>query len=225
MVEETPIRLVVFDLDGTLVDSLHNICTAMSAAFGGLGLVPPGTPDVRRIIGLPLAQGIAILAPEADPHTIERLAEGYSEVFRRRRQEPGYHEPLFPGAQDTLEALDRAGYLLGVATGKGRTGLNATLEQHGLEHFFLTLQTADDGPGKPHPAILHQAMEAVGAVPQNTTIVGDTTFDMALGVNAGAVAIGVSWGYHAPDDLLTAGARRVIDTFGDLLPALEEGVA
>lgn len=223
MVEETPIRLVVFDLDGTLVDSLHNICTAMSAAFVGLGLAPPGVPNVRRIIGLPLAQGIAILAPEADARTIERLAEGYSEVFRRRRREPGYHEPLFPGAQDALEALERAGYLLGVATGKGRTGLMATLEQHGLERFFLTLQTADDGPGKPHPAILHQAMEAVGAIPQNTTMVGDTTFDMALGVNAGAVAIGVSWGYHEPDDLLTAGARRVIDGFGDLLPALAEG--
>lgn len=215
------VRLVVFDYDGTLVDSQHRIVQAMIEAFAGHDLIPPAPEVVRRVVGLPLEIAVARLLPEAeDWRTAVTVADRYREAFHGGHARPDHNEPLFPGVRETLALLDKSGVLLGIATGKGRRGLMAGLEGHGLAHHFTTSQTADDGPGKPDPGMLRRAMAEVGATPRETVMVGDTTFDMEMAVNAGVAGIGVGWGYHETDELTTSGAARVIERFDDLVPAL-----
>lgn len=214
-------RLVVFDFDGTLVDSQHRIVRAMVEAFAAHGLSAPTAEVVRRVVGLPLEIAIARLLPDPDDwRTAVRVADRYRDAYHAGDAEPDHDEPLFPGARENLALLDRSGVLLGIATGKGRRGLKASLERHGLAHHFATSQTGDDGPGKPDPAMLRRAMAEVGAAPRETVMIGDTSFDMEMAANAGVPGIGVAWGYHGPDELMAGGAARVIGTFDDLLPAL-----
>lgn len=214
------LKLVMFDFDGTLVDSQNGIVAAMARAFEGVGLAAPDPAAVRRVVGLRLEAAVGALAPQAGPDAVADLAEGYRQAFFELRTRPDHEEPLFPGARAVLEALGQPGVLLGIATGKNRRGLLASLERHGLSDHFVTLKTADDGPGKPHPAILERAMSELGVEPADTVMVGDTVFDIEMAVNARVGAIGVSWGYHEPGELAEAGADRVIDSFGELLPAL-----
>lgn len=209
-------RLAVFDCDGTLVDSQHNIVAAMDAAFRAFGLEPVADAAVRRVVGLPLVEAIAALYPEGEAGEHERLSDFYKDAFRVLRQQPDHHEPLYPGTVEALDALERAGTLLAVATGKSRRGLLATLERHGLGARFVTLKTADDGPGKPNPHMLLDAMAEAGAAPEDTVMIGDTIFDIEMALAARTAAIGVSWGYHEPAELSAAGACHIIDAFGDL---------
>ena len=111
--------------------------------------------------------------------------------------------------------------MLGVATGKSRRGLEATLGRHGLLDRFAILKTADDGPGKPNPDILLDAMAEAGTAPETTAVVGDTVFDMEMASGAGAAAIGVAWGYHDSEELTRAGAQRIIHAFDELMPTIE----
>lgn len=209
-------RLAVFDCDGTLVDSQHNIVAAMSEAWRARGLRPIAGSSVRRVVGLPLAEAIARLHPRGSRDVHLSLVDYYKDAFRSLRQQPNHQEPLYPGTVEALDALESAGYLLAVATGKSRRGLNATLALNGLEGRFLTLKTADDGPGKPHPHMLEEAMSEAGAGPASTVMIGDTVFDIEMACNAQVRAVGVSWGYHDPDELRAAGAAAVIDDFGEL---------
>ena len=212
-------RLVVFDCDGTLVDSQHAIVEAMRQAFVGKRLPPPAPAAVRRLVGLSLAEAVAALLPEGGENCAA-LERDFRAAFLAIRQRPDHHEPLFPGAAEAIDALDAAGYLLGVATGKSRRGLGATLDRVGLGNRFVTLQTADDAPSKPNPEMLRRAMAEAGAEPEDTVFVGDTTFDMEMALGAGAAPIGVSWGYHDAGDLRVAGARLVVDTFAALPDAV-----
>ncbi len=213
-------RLVVFDCDGTLVDSQRAIIEAMRRAFAALGLPRPADTAVRRVIGLSLPQAMARLRPEDDERAQARLVAAYRESFLALRADPAHREPLFAGAREAVEALEAAGFLLGIATGKSRRGLQATLERTGLAGRFVTLQTADDAPSKPHPAMLERAMDEAGAEADETVLVGDTTFDIEMALAAGALPFGVSWGYHAPDALAAAGARSVVDDFEALVAAI-----
>lgn len=214
------LRLAVFDCDGTLVDSQHNIVAAMAAAWRAFGLEPPAAAEVRRVVGLPLVEAVAKLFPGGQTHDHARLAELYKDAFRMLRARHDHDEPLYPGTLEALDALDAAGVLLAVATGKSRRGLVATLARHGLEHRFVALKTADDGPGKPDPHMLLAAMAETGAERTDTVMIGDTVFDVAMARAAGTAAIGVSWGYHEPGELAAAGAHCVIDRFGDLSAAV-----
>lgn len=214
------LRLAVFDCDGTLVDSQHAIHKAASAAFATENLNPPAKSDLLRVVGLPLAECIARLAPDASSECQRRLVEAYKAAFFAQRQQPDHHEPLYPGTLEALDAAAEAGFLLGIATGKARRGLLAVLDRHGLERRFVTLQTGDQGLGKPHPDMLLRAMAETGAAPADTVMIGDTTFDMIMATNAGVDAIGVTWGYHAADELRSAGARLLIETFSELSAAL-----
>jgi len=211
-----PLRLVVFDCDGTLVDSQHAITAAMAEAFLAQGLPQPAAQAVRAVIGLHLNEAVARLHPAGDAVSHRRLVESYRAVFVAARHAGTLVEPLFAGARAAIEALDADGYLLGIATGKSRRGLLATLERHGLSDRFVTVQTADDGPGKPHPDMIERAMAEVGAVPVRTAVVGDTTFDIEMARNAGVKAVGVAWGYHEVGALMAAGAHDILDTFADL---------
>jgi phosphoglycolate phosphatase len=213
--------LVVLDVDGTLVDSEPVIVAAMQTAFEAHGLSAPAAHSVRRVVGLSLPQAMAVLVPEAADDDHHALTERYRTAFAALRAGGAPQGTLFPGAEAALGGLAEAGHLLGVATGKSRRGLVATLERFGLGERFVTLQTSDDAPSKPHPAMVEQAMGETGAVPETTVLVGDTTYDMAMAGAAGAAAIGVAWGYHEPAELREAGARQMVERFDELVGAVE----
>jgi phosphoglycolate phosphatase len=202
-------KLAIFDCDGTLVDSGATIHRALAEAFAahGVPLPPPG--DCRRVIGLSLTQAMSALVPDAGAEDHLQLAETYKACFHRARQEGRVEEPLFDGILELLDDLEAEGWLLAVATGKSDRGLRLCLESHGLHARFVSLQTADRHPSKPHPSMVTQAMSEAGVGPERTIVVGDTSFDMGMAVAAGATAVGAGWGYHAPDELLAAGAHAV----------------
>jgi len=152
------VRLAVFDCDGTLVDGQHSIIASMNRAFENHGLARPAADAVRRVVGLPLREAIVRLLPDAADADHARLESGYVEAYSALRRKGAVNDPLFPGAVETLDALDRAGWILGIATGKGRRGLLATLESHGIAGRFAILQTSDSGPGKPNPDMPEMTM-------------------------------------------------------------------
>ena len=209
-------RLIIFDCDGTLVDSQHVIVECMRTAFQACGLMPPLPDAVKRIVGLGLVEAIHRLYPEGDAGRITDLVESYKECFIELRAKADLNEPLFANVLEILTYLMEQNYILGIATGKSRRGLLATLETHGLRKYFTTLQTIDDAPSKPHPAMLEQAMAETGADKNETIFVGDTVFDIEMAINAGTGAFGVSWGYHETAELHAAGAHRVIDKMSEL---------
>lgn len=202
-------RLAVFDCDGTLVDSQASICRAMADCFMAEGLEAPSRAQTLRIVGLSVPEAMRALLPNHGPELHVRLGHGYKAAFHRLRADGLVHEPLYDGIAETLTALDADGWLLGVATGKSDRGLRLCLEHHGLHGRFVTLQTADRHPSKPHPSMLLQAMADAGAEPDRTVMIGDTRFDIGMGRAAGARTVGVAWGYHAIDDLRDECADQV----------------
>ena len=203
------IRLAVFDCDGTLIDGQHDICCAMEAAFAAQGLPLPLRPVVRRVVGLSLPQAMRLLLPEAAPALHMALVEDYKKAYRAARTEGRVAEPLFDGIRELLDGLRADGWDLGVATGKSQRGLAHCLALHGLIGHFVTLQTADHHPSKPHPAMLEAALDEALALPHDAVMIGDTSYDIEMALAAGVRAIGVGWGYHTPAELLAAGAEAV----------------
>jgi phosphoglycolate phosphatase len=213
-------KLILFDVDGTLMDSQHMICAAMDLAYRGQGLTCPPPEAVRAIIGLSLEKAMRQLAA-GENHPIDGLVASYKEAFTTMRAAGTWKAPLYPGARDAIERLSRRDdVVLGVATGKSRRGVAAMVETHKLEGVFITIQTADTAPSKPHPGMVLDAMRETGIAPEDTVVIGDTVFDMQMARSAGASALGVAWGYHAVTDLHAAGASSVIDDFAALDPAL-----
>jgi phosphoglycolate phosphatase len=218
---DAPLRLVLFDCDGTLIDSQAAIVAAMAAACTAHGVAVPGREAVRRVVGLPLDVAIAGLAPTADARMQARLVASYKEAFAAHRRAGRHPAPLFDGAAEALAAVEATGALLGIATGKSRRGLDATLDELGWCDRFVITKTADDGPGKPAPDMVLRAMAETGVEAATTAVVGDTTFDMMMARAARVPALGVGWGYHAPADLAAAGAVGVATAFADVPPALD----
>lgn len=214
-------RLAVFDCDGTLVDSQRSICRAMETAFAASGMAAPPRQHIRRIVGLSLVEAVAHLLPEGDGTLHAQIAADYKRAFREMRARQSVDEPLYDGIVELLEALRADGWLLGVATGKSDRGLALALDHHGLTSHFVTLQTADRHPSKPHPSMVVTAMVEAGAVPAQTVVIGDTSFDMAMALSAGVRAVGVSWGYHETADLKRAGAHAIASHPSDLAKLLE----
>ena len=190
-------NLIIFDVDGTLVDSQNLLVAAQRETFLAHGLKPPSRERSLSIVGLSLVRAFEVLVGRDGP--AESLAQGYKAAFQRLRAEAAYEEPLFPGAAELLDELSRReDVTLSIATGKSRRGVDHLLQRHGWERIFATIQTADDAPSKPHPAMIQQAMAETGAEPRETAMIGDSTFDMAMARAAGVGAIGVSWGDHRP---------------------------
>ena len=204
-------RLAIFDCDGTLVDSGATITAALKASFERNGIPVPPPSVSRRVIGLSLTEAMAALLPDSDRSEHRRLAEDYKTAFMGLRAAGQVKEPLFDGVLDLLDSLEADGWMLAVATGKSDRGLKHCLDSHGIHARFVSLQTADRHPSKPHPSMVDQAMADAGALPQMTIVIGDTSFDMAMAVNAGATGIGAAWGYHEAEELIDAGAVAVAE--------------
>jgi len=212
-------RLVVFDCDGTLVDGQAAICETMELAFRNTGLAAPERNKVRRIVGLSLPFALRELAPDATDDERHAVVEAYKAGYRELRLSGALREPLYAGIAALIDELDAEGRLLGVATGKSDRGLHACLDTHGIKHRFVSLQTADRHPSKPHPAMLEAALGDAGVAPADAVMIGDTSFDIEMAQAAGVRAIGVAWGYHEARELLDAGASAVAETaqqLGDL---------
>ena len=202
-------RLAIFDCDGTLVDSQHNICLAMERCFVAAGLAPPTRERTRTVVGLSLVEAMRAMLPDAEPDDHVELAERYKRAFQQMRADGLADEPLYDGVADLIDGLEAEGWLLGIATGKSDRGVALCLEHHGLAGRFVTNQTADRHPSKPHPSMIGQAMADAGAAPETSLMIGDTSYDMAMARAAGVTAVGVAWGYHDADELLRAGAQHV----------------
>ena len=202
-------RLAIFDCDGTLVDSGATIYKALRESFAANGYEVPSEVASRRVIGLSLVESMAALLPQATEDDHRHLAEDYKRAFMALRTAGEVQEPLFDGVLELLHSLEADGWLLGIATGKSDRGLNHCLEQHGIRTRFVSLQTADRHPSKPHPSMVEAAIAEAGASPQTSIVVGDTSFDMAMAVAAGATGIGAGWGYHEAAELSAAGAAAI----------------
>ncbi|MCC7251848.1 HAD-IA family hydrolase [Hyphomicrobium sp.] len=219
----TSVKLVIFDCDGTLVDSQHAIVAAMSDAFLSEGLAPPPREEVVGVVGLSLGIAVARLVPDgSDLARVDRLAEAYKAAFAAQGRRADHAEPLYDGIRDTLQRLAaREDVVLGIATGKSRRGVASVLEREGLAGLFATIQTADTHPSKPHPSMVLTAMDETAALPVDTVVIGDTTYDIEMARGAGAAAVGVAWGYHPEEALRAAGAHHVSPDTGDLERALD----
>ena len=208
-------RLLIFDLDGTLVDSQDLIVEAQRRTFVAHGLPAPDRKTALSVVGLSLREAFCALAGEDAP--LDSLAAGYKDAFFALRADPARAEPFFPGALEAVARYAaREDVLLGVATGKSRRGVKHLFERAGWSSLFATVQTADDHPSKPAPDMILAALAETGAEAADAVMIGDTAYDMAMARAAGARPIGVAWGYHEPIALREAGAERIIADFAEL---------
>lgn len=213
-------KLLVFDWDGTLMDSEARIVACLRGAIGDCGLEPRSASQLRDIIGLGLREALARLYPESDDDVLDRLKEHYRHHFLHVDETPS---PLFPGVNVLLRELERSGVFLGVATGKGRVGLNRALSQSELDGLFHVTRCADETASKPNPQMLREAMDVVGVYPEQTLMIGDTEYDMLMAHNAGTAALAVSYGVHSRERLLRHGPLACVDTVAQLQQWLSSG--
>jgi phosphoglycolate phosphatase len=206
-------KLVLFDFDGTLIDSADLIHETMRRTFRQYGKTEPALDDTKSIIGLTL--DIAISRLDGKPHVDDEAGEMtayYKSLFSTVRTDLDFREPLFPGIREVLDELfSRSDILVGGVTGKSRRGLDFALDTHGFAPHFVVSRTADDCPSKPHPAMVNECCDVTGIAPADTLVIGDAVYDMQMAKAAGATAIGVSWGYAPVAGLLAAGADHIID--------------
>jgi phosphoglycolate phosphatase len=205
--------LIIFDWDGTLMDSVDKIVRCMTAAAVDVGVADPGTAAIRHIIGLGLTEAMQALFPALDATQHAQLTQRYREHFLHRDPTP---MPLFPGVDRGLRNLDSQAYLLAVATGKARRGLDRVLEETAMSSLFSATRCADEAYSKPHPKMLEDILEATGVAPARALMVGDTTYDMQMAQNAGVAGLGVSYGVHTREDLITHGALACLDSFDEV---------
>jgi phosphoglycolate phosphatase len=222
MASSSRLRLAVFDLDGTLLDSASSIVEGVRACWEACGFPDPDPALVRRVIGLPWEESIRTLLPGSGPAEFAKVRAYHDEVAEGLRPRPNRTDQvLFPGAMETLAALEGSGYLLSIITSRSHGRLVELLDTLGIAGHFVTLRTVDHGPGKPAPDLMFQTLAETGAEARDTVMIGDTTYDVQMARNAGTAAIGVSWGVHEPHELSQAGAHHVAERFDELHPLVD----
>ncbi|MDD5298069.1 MAG: HAD-IA family hydrolase [Rhodocyclaceae bacterium] len=205
-------ELIVFDWDGTLLDSAGAIAACIQAAARELGVPEPSDEAARHVIGLGLSDALARAMPELPSERYPQAVDRYRHHFLSQDQDLS----LFPGAFSLVEALHGLDLLLAVATGKSRLGLSRALDTSGLKSYFHATRCADETHSKPHPAMLEEIMAELGMTPEQTLMVGDTTHDLLMAKNAGVDAVGVSFGAHPKEALLGEKPVACFDRFADL---------
>jgi phosphoglycolate phosphatase len=214
-------KLVIFDVDGTLVDSQHFIVEAQTRAFAAHGLPAPSRAEMLSIVGLSLVQAFEQLVPDGPAAS---LAQAYRDAWSVMRLDPDYADEMYPGAVEAVNALaQRDDLLLGIATGKSLRGVHHLFDERGWHGRFATVQTSDGHPSKPHPAMVLKALAETGMAPADALMIGDTSYDMAMGRAAGVRTLGVTWGYHTRDQLIASGAERLVESYEDLMAVLASG--
>lgn len=204
--------LIVFDWDGTVMDSTAVIATSIQSACRDLGLTVPSDEAARHVIGMGLLQALQHAVPDAPAHMHEPLAERYRHYFLAQ----DHAIPLFAQAEETIAELHGDGYLLAVATGKSRKGLERVMDSSGLRRYFHASRTADETFSKPHPAMLLELMDELGVQPEQVLMVGDTTHDLQMAINAGVDVVGVKHGAHPEEQLRALQPLALLDDFIEL---------
>ncbi len=209
--------LLIFDWDGTLIDSAAKIVSCMQCAAEKSGVDPLPDELIRHIIGLSLPQAIAVLYPQETPEKCEEIRQHYVGHYIGVDQTPS---PLFAGVADTLHTLRDAGYTMAVATGKARRGLDRVLEQMGMQKFFHATRCADETRSKPHPQMLHELLDFFVCAPEQALMVGDSSYDMEMAQAAGVPRVAVSYGAHSIQQMQRFEPLACLDRFADLLPVV-----
>ncbi len=225
MTSSSRLRLAVFDLDGTLLDSAGSIVSGVMACWETCGFPLPDPDHVRRIIGLPWEESVRTLLPGAGDAEFAQIRAYHEAVARGDKTRPPRQQDLFPGALDMLDAVENSGYLLAIITSRSSGRLHELLDAQGIGNRFVSLKTTDHGPGKPNPHLMLQTLSEIGVEREDAVMVGDTTFDILMARNAGTAAIGVSWGVHEPHELRDAGAHHVVDALHELPPVIDRAIA
>lgn len=206
--------LLIFDWDGTIIDSIARIVASMQHAAQHLGWPMPDVMAVRNIIGLGLREALTELFPTSTPAQREALVSAYREHFMERCTIP---TPLFIGVRATLDRLRQAGYTLAIATGKGRGGLDRALAEAKLQAYFTASRCADETASKPDPRMLHELLAETGWSPQQALMIGDTEYDMAMARAVGMASLAVSYGVHSKERLLRHAPIACIDAFDEIM--------
>ncbi|MGZ3305810.1 MAG: HAD-IA family hydrolase [Asticcacaulis sp.] len=206
----------MFDVDGTLIDSRSSIHRAAVEAADAIGVSRPSYDQVRAIVGLSLFEALAKMRPDLDEPAIHAYTDAYKAAFVRFHADPDFFDALYPGAADLLLQLKSEGWIIGMATGQSRRGVERNMDVHGWRDLFDVTFCADDGPSKPHPHMLNCNIAAAGVRPHQAVMIGDTAHDMHMAVQADVHAIGVSWGFHTVEELRHAGAHLIVDDFAAL---------
>lgn len=206
-------KLLIFDWDGTLMDSAERIVRCFQAAARDCGLDALTDESIRRTIGLGVVEALARILPDTNERGRQEVARRYREHFLHLNETP---TPLFPGVAQGLQDLHRRGYRMAVATGKSRVGLNAALHASGTGTIFCTTRCADETHSKPHPRMLHEILEEVGVGAGEALMVGDTSYDIEMAANAGMDSVAVAYGVHDLAELLIHRPRLSVRTFPEL---------
>ncbi|MDX8392751.1 MAG: HAD-IA family hydrolase [Mariprofundaceae bacterium] len=215
-------RLILFDCDGTLMDSHHHIIAVMQQTFAEHNLNVPTVGVVAPVVGLSLALAVQRLLPDGDAQIHSKMEQTYRHLYRTLPAQYG----LFDGVRETLIELAERGYWLGIVTGKSTVGLDRVLDEFDLDAHFLVSRTADQCPSKPHPAMVEECMSEMGVVAAQTTVIGDALLDIQMAQACNVPALGVSFGVADATALRAVGAKVVVDHFTDLLayfPHLRSG--
>lgn len=215
------LKLAVWDVDGTLVDSRASILLALQEGAAAIGVEPPTYEEARHIVGLSLLEAVQTLRPELPLDKAEAYAHQYKRSFVRFHEDPDFREGLYAGADDTLRRLKREGWLLGMATGKSRRGVSRNETLYGWQGLFDVTFCADDGPSKPNPHMLQRNLDALGVATHEAVMIGDTAHDIGMGRAAGVYTVGVSWGFHTVAELQQAGAHDIVHSFAELKALLD----
>jgi phosphoglycolate phosphatase len=204
--------LLIFDWDGTLMDSAGVIVDSIQRACEDIGLAAPSDRASRLIIGLGLIQALQTLLPDLPADDYPRLVERYRHHYLGRDDAI----PLFEGVADGISQLHARGFQLAVATGKSRHGLERALASSGLGEWFVATRCADQTHSKPHPAMVLELIEELGADPARTLVIGDTSHDLLMASNAGVASLGVTYGAHEPDDLHPHAPLALMNSFAEV---------